>query len=112
MYLKVIASFLQKKADQSLTQKLAVSILQEVLDICNGLSGVEENAGLLAKDAQFLLEKISKTVDEAAIQRMMRNFRDQVALRADFIKPEAKTDAAQRALYQLDYFLFKTQSKS
>ena len=109
---RVVRAFLEKLADFTYVKKLAVGILQEILDICQPLRDKSEHASLLLEEVAFVLEKIQKTQDEGEVKRRMQNLRDQVALRAEFMKDDVDALADKQAIYRLDTFIYKTSSKS
>lgn len=112
MRLEVVRSFLAKAVENGYTKKLAISVLLEIIDIITPMSEDSEHATLLLQDANFLLEKVKATSSDQEIKRRMSNFRDQVALRSDFMKEDADSLADRQALYKLDMFTYKTASSS
>jgi len=108
MRLKVISKFLLKKADLRFTKKLAVGILDEIINLCQNIKDVSENASIMIEDAAFLKEKIGKTQDDEEIKRRMSNLRDQVALRVDFMRDDIHTSLGRKILQKLDIFVYKT----
>lgn len=112
MRLKVIRSFLDRTSADEFTKKLAISVLLEIIDIITPMSEDSEHAKLLLQDSNFLLEKVKASTSDAEIKRRMGNFRDQVAMRSDFMKDDADSLADQQAMYKLDMFTYKTASRS
>jgi hypothetical protein len=103
---------LAKNAEDIFIKKLAVSVLLEIIDIITPMSEDSEHAKLLLQDANFLMKKIKSADSSEEIKRRMGNFRDQVALRSDFMKEDVDSLADKQALYKLDMFTYKTASKS
>lgn len=111
MRIRVVQAFLQKQAQPDYTKKLAISILEEILNITQPLRDKSEHASLLLEEVDFVLDKVKKTTDEPEIKRRMQNLRDQTALRAEFMREDLDAYADKEALFRLDNFIYKTSSR-